>query len=217
MEQKHLRTRLFGNLVFMTGFQLLMALSFFIPDADAHKLSVFAWVEGNSIHTQSKFSGGKPVQNAVVSVFDSEKKLLLEGTTSDSGMFSFRIPRISDLKIEIKASMGHKGEWTIKAEELSPGSLRQEQGASDKSKDRPPEDVTRKDEKAEFSAPVTSSISPKELEKMIEDTLDKKLEPIIRMLTDSRDKGPGITEILGGIGYIIGLAGIVFYMKAGKK
>lgn len=210
MEQK--QTRPLINLVFMTGFQLFLVLSFVIPDAYAHKLSVFGWVEGNSIHTQSKFSGGKTVQNAAVSVFDSEKKLLLEGTTNDRGMFSFKIPVISDLRIEIKASMGHMGEWTIKADELSGESYAQEPRASDKSRGTMPEYETGKD--AGFSAASPSSISTKELEKMIDDALEKKLEPIVRMLAETRDKGPGITEVLGGIGYIIGLAGIALYMKA---
>jgi len=45
----------------------------------------------------------------------------------------------------------------------------------------------------------------------------RELEPVKRMLVDMNQAGPGMTEIIGGIGYILGLFGIVAYMKSRKK
>jgi nickel transport protein len=37
------------------------------------------------------------------------------------------------------------------------------------------------------------------------------------MLAESRKQGPTVTEIFGGIGYIIGLMGIAAYFKNRRK
>ena len=54
---------------------------------------------------------------------------------------------------------------------------------------------------------------PEQLEK----ALDKKMKPVLKMLAESRATGPGISDILGGIGYIIGLVGIAAYFHSRKK
>ena len=87
--------------------------------ASAHKVTIFAWVEGDTVHTQSKFSGGKVAKNAPVAVFDEEGNLLLEGHTDDGGRFSFKVPKDTTLKVVLKASMGHLAEWTVPAEEVT--------------------------------------------------------------------------------------------------
>ena len=50
---------------------------------------------------------------------------------------------------------------------------------------------------------------------LIEKIIDRKLQPVIRMLVNLQEESekPELTEILGGIGYIIGILGIVAYFK----
>ncbi len=55
----------------------------------AHKVMIFAWVQGDKIFTESKFSGGKLVKGGDVIVYDLEGNQLLEGQTDDKGEFSF--------------------------------------------------------------------------------------------------------------------------------
>ncbi|NQT68028.1 MAG: hypothetical protein HQ552_00440, partial [Desulfobacteraceae bacterium] len=55
------------------------------------------------------------------------------------------------------------------------------------------------------------------LQQMIDKSLDKKLAPITNMLAKSMDREPGITEILGGIGYILGLVGIALYVANRRR
>ena len=43
----------------------------------------------------------------------------LEGKTDENGRWSFAPPKKTDLRIVINAGAGHKGEWTVRAEELS--------------------------------------------------------------------------------------------------
>ena len=47
--------------------------------------------------------------------------------------------------------------------------------------------------------------------------LDKKLKPVLKMLAESRNQGPEIRDIFGGIGYILGLVGLGAYIHYRKK
>ncbi len=60
--------------------------------AAAHRVNIFAWVEGDTVHTESKFSGGKRVNGGEIVVYDLEGKQLLSGKTNAEGEFSFKIP-----------------------------------------------------------------------------------------------------------------------------
>lgn len=178
----------------------ILVISANLP-ALAHKVTIFAWVEGDTIFTESKFSGGKRAKNAQVLVFDREGKQLLEGKTNTKGEFSFKIPKLTDLRIALTAGMGHKGECTISESEI-----REARG------------VLENDRADEPTKPITVGLRKEEIKELIEDSLDRKLRPIVKMMTESQSKGPSVNEIVGGIGYIFGLMGVALYFRnRGKK
>lgn len=39
------------------------------PPALAHKINIFAWVEGQTVFTESYFTGGKLIEGGLVEVF----------------------------------------------------------------------------------------------------------------------------------------------------
>jgi nickel transport protein len=57
----------------------------------------------------------------------------------------------------------------------------------------------------------------KEIQSIIEDTLDEKLKPIMREIKKSQEDKISPTEIIGGIGYIIGIFGIIAYFLSRKR
>jgi nickel transport protein len=70
----------------------------------------------------------------------------------------------------------------------------------------------------ESSQPTGSiGISKEEIKGLIEESLERKLSPIIRMISESQTKGPSVTEIVGGIGYIFGLMGVALYFLSRRK
>ena len=166
----------------------------------AHKVMIFAWVEGDTVFTESKFSGGKKAVNAPVVIFDKDGKKLLEGKTDNKGEFSFKIPKVSDLRIVLDAGMGHKAEWTVPESDI------REAGA-----------ILEKNSAVGSSGSIAVGVSKEEVRKIVEDSLDKKLRPILRMITESRNTKPSLTEIIGGIGYIFGLMGVALYFISKKK
>jgi nickel transport protein len=189
--------------------------------AFAHKAIIFAWVEGDTVFTQSKFSGGRKALNSIVVVYDTDGNQLLDGKTDKNGEFSFKIPKRSALKIVLKASMGHLAEWTIPAEEIvadvgDVGHSHMENEANEDSKETSEDSATVKAKKAN-SIPTHVYLEHQALQQMIDKSLDKKLTPITNMLAKSMDREPGITEILGGIGYILGLVGIALYVASRRR
>jgi nickel transport protein len=89
--------------------------------AMAHKVNVFAYVEGGKVYTESYFPDGSPVVGGKVLVYDSQNKLLLEGVTDKAGLFSFDVPKVDDLTIVIEATMGHKNSFKLKKAEVEAG------------------------------------------------------------------------------------------------
>lgn len=182
----------------------------------AHKVRIFAWQDGDNIVTEAKFSGGRPAQNATISVIEIKTNhTLLSGTTNTEGLFSFPVPKISsnDLQIIVDGGDGHKNSWNYTLEQSSPESKSTlPPGESSTTKQLPIEQTSEKAKDA-----ISQAITASELTQIIETTLDKKLAPIKRTLAENSEKGPTLQDILGGIGYIIGLAGIAAYMQSLKN
>ena len=201
----------------------LFFLSLFIfsdTPAFAHKITIFAWIEGDTVYTQSKFSGGKRAKGASVIVYDLDENKLLEGKTDDKGRFAFKIPQKTALKVVLKASMGHMAEWTIPLEEITAGIQTQNNNLESDIKDsyKTSSKSTTINSDTDLPAPVESyRISKQEIKKLIDESLDKKLSPIMNMLADSYRDDPSLTEITGGIGYIFGLVGVAMYFTSRRK
>jgi nickel transport protein len=98
---------------------LMIFFPFTALNAHAHRVTIFAWVDGDTVHTQSKFGGGKMVNNGEINVFDPEGNLLLKGNTDENGEFSFKVPQKTSLRIELNAGMGHQNEWIVHGEEIA--------------------------------------------------------------------------------------------------
>jgi nickel transport protein len=203
----------------MKSFKKVLILHLFIViftwvaviDVHAHRVTIFAWIDGDTIHTQSKFGGGKRVNNGEVSVFDPEGNLLLKGNTDENGEFSFKVPEKISLKIELNAGMGHQGQWIVPAEEI--GALQQDSYvASDRS-----EDVNQAAETKSEPVVTAPGLTREDIEQAVEQAVEKKLKPVMQMLSELSEPGPRISDILGGIGYILGLVGIGAYIKTRKK
>lgn len=60
---------------------------------------------------------------------------------------------------------------------------------------------------------AAAAMSEAELEAVFSRVLDKKLAPVYRELALSHDKTPGIPEIVGGMGWLIGLGGITAWAR----
>lgn len=180
-----------------------MALSLcLVAVSHAHKVNIFAYVDGNTIVTDSGYSRSKRVHDGVVEVYDAATgKMLVSGPTDTTGRYDFQIPdearaQHMDLRLLLKAGTGHQAEWVVKYDEY--GAAKGPFAATEEKHTHVAVANTKGDE-ADVQAIVR-----------------QELEPVKRMLAEMNQAGPSVTEIIGGIGYILGLFGIVAYMKSRK-
>ena len=87
--------------------------------------------------------------------------------------------------------------------------------ASDKTSTNTGSESIKTDE--DVLKPTTIVLGREEIEEIIDASLDKKLAPIYDMMANTYDRGPGLTEIMGGIGYIIGLVGVALYFSNRRR
>jgi len=62
-------------------------------------------------------------------------------------------------------------------------------------------------------------LSPSEVEAVVNKAVEAKIQPLMNRLEtiqENTDKA-GLREIIGGIGYILGIMGIIMYFKSRKK
>lgn len=214
--------------------RLLISLAFLIlllsmPSSVvfAHKVSIFAYAEGDTVYTESYFSDGKKIKGGIVEVYDSQGIKLLEGKTGENGEFNFKLPKKDDLNIVLLASLGHKTSYTLSADELA-GIIATEEAQKPESTGSEVKEVREltpspfplpSGERIEVSGEnnfLRNEINSEQIKRIIDSSLDEKLEPIMRELTKAQQKEVSFTEVIGGIGYIFGIMGIILYF-AGKK
>lgn len=202
-------------------FCMVLAVLLFSRPVWAHKVIIFAWVEGDTVHTQSKFSGGRRAKNAPVLVYDKEGNQLLEGKTDQKGEFSFKVPKKTDLRIVLKASMGHMAEWKIPAEDIAdalagPEGKGEGGAATAPGGGESPSALVR----SVVDRPVAvagAGLDKAEIKALIDSALERQLAPVKRMLAESMDQGPRVSDVVGGLGYIFGLMGLAMYVKSRGK
>ena len=196
----------------------LVVLLCFTGVSMAHKVNVFAYADGDAVQVEAYFTKSQKVRHGKLIVSDLVTgEQLLAGTTDEQGLFRFR-PEPAFLKtghglnILLNAGEGHQNSWEITTEELaslSPAG----QGAPQ------PVAVPEEAEGQALQAPAATGTietpvsEAAELEALIGKVLDAKLSPIKRSLARQEDSGPGLRDIIGGIGWILGLLGLATYMK----
>jgi nickel transport protein len=153
----------------------------------AHKLHVFAHAHGTSIHGEAYFTGRIPAQNATVMALDRAGKELGRTKTDQQGKFNLQARFRCDHRLIVDAGDGHGGECMLAAAEL-------------------PEDLPSRG-----NSPNTPAKTPHD------QPLEAKVEAVnqqivaLRKQLDRYEQRTRLRDVLGGIGYIVGIAGVAFY------
>jgi len=194
---------------------LLLAVS----GAQAHRVNVFCWVDSEEVVCESTFAGGGPVKSGRIEVrAESSGRLLLTGTTDAKGRYRFLPPQKAreeawDLKVTSIADMGHKGSWTVRGGEYAaakrsgPGN-----GETDPEAARSgPQAGTQ------MAEPRGTGASAQEVEQALSRALQEELAPIRKSLAELRRDRISLQDVLGGLGYILGLTGIALFFAAKRR
>ena len=212
MEMKYLASKF---TVCLCMFLLLIPASVF-----AHKVKIFASAEGNVISGYVYYTGGGKPKQALILVQDQHGNGLGELKTDGNGEFSFSAETRRDHIFILELADGHRASFTVKAEEL-PASLAEAESAEPQLQFA--NDTVERQKNVLPVSDVNSSVleqkafqlSAEELEAYLDMAIAKQLRPLREQL-DRYEEKVRLHDILGGIGYIVGLMGLGYFLSARK-
>lgn len=204
------------------GSLCLMLLLVFAEVAQAHRVNIFAWLEGATVRVECSFRRDSPVQQGEIIVFDAQTGTeLLQGRTDNKGTFAFPVPAAvrqgHGLRIRIVAGEGHQNEWRMDAAEFSgllpAGTAPISTVAGEGGEYLPERQASDAGGGAAAPAVMTSPPSRKDVEAIVDAALERHLAPLRRALAAGSAAEPGLRDIVGGLGWIMGLVGIGLYFS----
>lgn len=175
----------------------LTALILLAPmPALAHKVIAAVFISGDMIEGEIGFSNGEMAVDQLVEVYDPTGAKIGETVTDDDGFFVFQPTGGTDHIFRANLGAGHVAEVIMLADEL-PGA-------------KTPVNTPT------IATPATktenSGITTADIARIIRD----ELRPLRREIAAYKEKN-NMQTILGGLGYIIGLFGIGFYLAARRR
>ena len=189
---------------FVAGLLLLSAAPLL-----AHRVNIHAWLEGRDVQVRCAFNRASPAKNGRVTIYDaSDGRELLNGLTDGDGAFRFPVPGEAlknGLRIRINAGEGHENEWLMEAGEFSAAV-----GPPDFSPGLPGQEQKVQDAD---TAGMNARPYNEDIRRIVSETLDAGLAPLRRDLAALANPEPGLREIVGGLGWLVGLAGIILYFR----
>lgn len=205
-----------GSLVISIAFWVILITA---SNALAHNVTIFAWVEGDTVYTESKFSGGRKAKDAPIEVYDKAGNKLITGKTDENGEYSFKLPKKEELKVVLLAGMGHGNEWIITSEDIAEAQA-DSSDTSQPSAALPEKNTTATNSNLPQTPNSSAASTTPETNAALEKILDQKLAPLLKKLSHLEAKqkeDTGFTEIIGGIGYILGLMGLATFIHCRNK
>lgn len=208
------------HILFQAVFPVCLAVILCASQSFAHRINIFALVEADQIRVECKFSKKSPAQNSPVTILDkaSGKQLALKNT-DDQGIALF--PVTAEMKsapqgliAHINAGEGHENDFEIEKSELDGASASSgteadpapaETAAAEPAK--PADPSVSAASSVQIPSDSVAAMSRQELEKLISAVVDRRVTPLRVMIASQVEKSPDITEILGGIGWILGIFG----------
>jgi len=189
---------------------VLTMLALAAGPASAHRLALFAATTGAEISGKAYFAGGSPARGISIRATGPDNVLLAETTTAEDGTFTLTATERVDHLLTADSGDGHVAKFTIPAREL-PESL---PGG--------PEDPARESRPSERPStnPTSGPSGPDDLDQRIETAVDtavaRQLLPLREQLAGFEDQ-IRLRDVIGGIGYIVGIAGLLAWFGARRK
>ncbi|SUS04906.1 conserved exported hypothetical protein [uncultured Defluviicoccus sp.] len=174
--------------------------------AHAHKLKVFATAVGERIEGTVYFVGGGPARGARILVESTDGKPIEELTADDAGAFAITAKVRTDHVIVTDSADGHSARTIIPAS-LLPASL--------------PLPASTLGTGAAEARVSTAPAAPQEggtgdpaaMEASIAQAVARQVAPLREQLSAYEDR-VRLRDVLGGFGYILGLAGLFAWLRA---
>ena len=181
----------------------LLALSLFAGPALAHKLKVFARVEGGDIRGTAYFVGGAPASGVEVRVIGPDGSVIARPVPDAEGRFSHRPSGPDDYLVEVDSGDGHVARWKLAAGEFAAAAVSAGPTAA--------ADAPATGSGGTEAAPPAPEADA-DLAALIEAAVARQVGPLRDQVQAYQDE-VRLHDVLGGIGYILGLAGLALWWR----
>jgi nickel transport protein len=200
-----------GGLVRVSALVTLLATG----PALAHKLNLFAAAEGRLILGEVYFAGGGKAADVPVRVQTATGELLAELRSGADGTFGYTAEAPVEHALVAETPDGHRAEWRIRAVELA-GAFPAGAGTAPSDGSAAPAWAAAPDDAASAAQPANApgadtAIDPA-LAAAIERAVARQVRPLRAEAIAARD-AVHFRDVLGGVGYIAGLAGLGLWWR----
>ena len=154
----------------------------------AHELRLFVDVEGAEIVGRLHFEGGRPASGTVVQIINPRREIVAEVTTDADGRFRQAVKNRTDYVVRARTIDLHQTEGTIES-------------------DRFPEELpslTDLPPMLPTPAPTGDAAFQREMRAEIR---------LMREQLDRVESSIGLRDIVGGIGFIVGILGLLLFLR----
>ena len=192
-----MRSRLDRLRIPMLSFALLV-----VPLAHAHGLDLFATVTGGVVNGRTYYAD-VPATGVTVTVFGPSDEVLGTAESGEDGTFSWTPTTHCDLHFVAETPEGHRAQFAIAAAEL-PETLPHPEGEAA---------ISQSDGSDRSDRSVGLSQPPASIQRIVEDAVNRQLRPL-REQIDAAEHRTQLRDIVGGLGYIAGVAGLFAFWKS---
>lgn len=176
----------------------VFALSLMMSGAEAHRLKLFATLEDGTISGYAFFVGSGRAQDADLRITDANGKEVATLRTDSKGAYSWKAPSVQTYRLVANTGDGHVADTTIDAKRFA--------GLSADAPDAADED----------NKVAASSISAAQIERIVDAAVARQMRPFIEAY-EAAESRTRFNDIMGGIGMIIGLAGLSLWAQARRR
>jgi nickel transport protein len=190
---------------------IALLMLFIAGTAQAHEVHVFAVADGNTIRGEAHSHDEEPIRDARVRALNAAGKILGETRTDGQGKFSLTARYRCDHRLVVDVGAGHMAEYTLPADEL-PESLPVPPTSPAGAHPQPEHSHEHSHNIA--AAAVASPDAEHLLDRL--DLLNSQVVQLRKQL-DGYEHKVRLHDILGGIGYIVGLMGLGAYFLRSRR
>lgn len=176
----------------------------------AHSLKLFVTVDGMVVSGHGFFVGGGRPQGVAVKIRDADGRDLYDGRTDANGAFAWTAPAPAAYTVLLDTGDGHFTRAEVAADRFvgggpapAPAAISSTPASTTPSAGRP-------------VAVAAATVSAAEIEAAVDRALARRLQPLV----DAQERSESrlrFADIMGGIGMIVGLAGLGAWGMARRR
>lgn len=192
------------NYFFTILFSILLWINF-VEKGFAHRVSLYVYREGDKVVGEGFFSGGAPCKHCLIEIYDSSGKKLLQVFTDENGKFEVPLKSKEELRVKLIAGEGHVSEQILS-------------GVKDeiKTKKYLEKDKPKVDSEKQVKDFKGLEVNEEILRRLVKEVVNEEMSVLRSNFMDLKKELTRVRfqDILGGIGYILGILGILAFVKS---